>query len=296
MEFLFGLAAAFGAGTLAAAMGAVNAFIMTGVIAIVGGFIQCIGAPDGVTGIVAFGTIFGPHLSFAAGAAAAAYAKRIGKLESGTNLGQGLAGIGEPSILIVGGVFGSIAWIIGTYLIPFIFGDLIPIGTDNPGMTVVISGVLARLAFGQRGLFSAKPATLSKGKDLTMVLLRAIAYSLMVAGTGIAMADAGVGLGGYNILIFGIAAVTLLFPGNASWHHIGIISAYATMIAIGFDLNEFVVLILAVASGLGAALLCNFENCMFNNDVDSHIDGEGFSICLMTIVLNIVVKILEATL
>ncbi len=294
MEFLLGLAAAFGAGTLAAAMGAVNAFIMTGVIAIIGGFIQCMGAPEGVSGFVAFGTIFGPHLSFAAGAAAAAYAKRIGKLDNGCNLGQGLAAIGEPSILVVGGVFGSIAWVIGTYLIPFIFGDLIPIGTDNPGMTVVISGVLARLAFGQRGLYSANPATLSKGKDLTNVLLRAIAYSLMVAGTGIAMDEAGVGLGGYNILIFGIAAVTLLFPGNASWHHIGIISAYATMIAIGADFGEFVVLIMAVASGLGAALLCNFENCMFNNDVDSHIDGEGFSICLMTIVLNIVVKIIEA--
>jgi len=280
--------AAFGAGTLAASMGAVNAFIMTGVLAIIGGVAQCLGLADGLTGIVAFGTLLGPHISFAAGAAAAAYAKKIGKLENGCNLGLGLASLGEPKVLAVGGIFGIIGWAIGTFVIPFIFGKLIPVGTDNPGMTVVISGVIARLAFGQRGLFSANRSVLSKGKDLGGVILRSVAYSLMAAGTGLALHGAGVSLAGYNIIVFGIAAVSLIFAGNASWHHIGIISAYATMVAIGAGLPGIAVVLMAVACGLGAGLLCNFENCMFNSDVDSHIDGEGFSICLMTIVVNII--------
>jgi hypothetical protein len=302
MAILLGALASFGAGTLAAAMGAVNAFIMTGVIAIIGGIAQCLGLTDGLTGIVAFGTIFGPHLSFAAGAAAAGYAKRIGKLQNGCNLGLGLASLGEPKVLAVGGIFGIIGWAIGTFVVPFIFNGinacgivtkgLIPIGTDNPGMTVVISGVIARLAFGKRGLLSAKPSLLSKGKDLGNVILRAVGYSLMVAGTGIALADAGVSLAGYNIIIFGCAAVSLIFAGNASWHHTGIISAYATMVAIGAGLPDLGVVAMAVGCGLGAGLLCNFENCLINSDVDSHIDGEGFSICLMTIVVNIIAKCL----
>ena len=294
MTVLLGALAAFGAGTLAAAMGAVNAFIMTGIIAIAGGLIQCSGvaASGGLYSIVAFGTIFGPHLSFAAGAAAAAYAKKIGKLDSGCNLGLGLASLGEPSVLAVGGVFGVIGWAIGTFVIPAIFGGIIPFGTDNPGMTVVISGVIARLAFGERGLFSANKSVLSSGNALAMVVLRAVAYSLMVGGTGVALHAAGVDISGYNIIIFGCAAVSLIFPGNASWHHTGIISAYATMVAINAGLGDIAVVMMAVACGLATGLLCNFENCMFNTDVDSHIDGEGFSICLMTIVVNIIASVL----
>lgn len=292
IAILLGALAAFGAGTLAASIGAVNAFILTGIMAIVGGVAQCLGLADGLTGIVAFGTVLGPHLSFAAGAAATAYAKKIGKINSGTALGQGLASLGEPKVLAVGGLFGIIGWAIGTYLIPYIFGTLIPVGTDNPGMTVVISGIIARFAFTKGGLLSAKPSVLSKGKDLGGVLLRGIAFSLMAGGTAVALDDAGVSLAGYNIIIFGLAAVSLIFPGMASWHHIGIISAYASMVAIGAGLAAPVVVLMAVACGTAAALLCNFENCLINTGVDSHIDGEGFSICLMTIVVNIIGMVL----
>lgn len=293
MSIILNALAAFGAGTLAAAMGGVNAFIMTGVIAIVGGMMQCAGIDSGTLySTVAFGTVFGPHISFAAGAAACAYAKKIGKMESGTALGQGLAFLNEPSVLAVGGVFGVIGWAIGTYLIPAIFGGLIPVGTDNPGMTVVISGVIARLAFGTKGLFSPNKTVLSSGKALTQVLLRGVALSLMVGGTAVALNNAGVSIAGYNIIIFGCAAVSLIFPGIQSWHHIGIISAYAAMTAVGAGCGDLMVVVLAVVCGLGAALLCNFENCMFNTDVESHIDGEGFAICLMTIVVNIIGMVL----
>ena len=294
MDVLFNALAAFGAGTLAAAMGGVNAFIMTGIIAIVGGMAQCMGllTASGLYGTVAFGTIFGPHISFAGGVAAAAYARKIGKLENGCNLGLGLASLGEPSVLAVGGIFGVIGWAIGTYAVPAVFGGIIPIGTDNPGMTVMISGIIARIAFGDRGLFSADKKFIASGKPLSMILLRAVAYSLMVACTGVALHSAGVDISGYNIIIFGCAAVSLIFPGNASWHHTGIISAYATMTAINAGLGDVAVVAMAVACGLGAAIICNIENCLINTDVDSHIDGEGTSICLMTIVVNIIASVL----
>ena len=125
-------------------------------------------------------------MSFAAGAAATAYAKKIGKLDNGCALGQGLAFLGEPSVLFVGGLFGVIAYVIAEFVVAKIFGGLIPVGTDTPGMTVVISGIIARLAFTDNGLKSKNPTFLSKGKALSTVLLRAVALSLMAGGTGVA--------------------------------------------------------------------------------------------------------------
>ena len=289
---LFNILAAFGAGALAASIGAVNAFIMTGILAVVAGVGTCLGVDGGFTAAIAFGTVLGPHMSFAAGAAATAYAKKKGYIDNGCALGQGLTFLNKADVLVVGGIFGVIAYLIADFVVAKIFGGLIPFGTDNPGMTVVISGIIARLAFTDNGVKSANPTFLAKGEALTALLVRAVALSLMAGGTGVALNAAGYSLGGYNLILFGLAAVSLLFPGMGSWHHIGIISAYATMIGVGAGLAGFGVVILAVVAGVAAALLCNMENCLINTGVDSHIDGEGFSICLMTIVLNVVASIL----
>ena len=289
---LFNILAAFGAGVLAASIGAVNAFIMTGIMAIIAGVTACAGVADGVSSVIAFGTVLGPHMSFAAGAAATAYAKKKGYIDNGCALGQGLTYLGKADVLVVGGVFGIIAYLIADFVVAKIFGGLIPYGTDNPGMTVVISGIIARLCFTDNGVKSANPTLMSKGADLTALLVRAAGLSLAVGGTGAALAAAGASLAGYNLIMFGIAAVTLIFPGMGSWHHIGIISAYATMIAVGAGMAAGGVVVMALVAGLVVAILCNMENCLINTGVDSHIDGEGFSICIMTIVLNIVASVL----
>ena len=289
---LFNILAAFGAGVLAASIGAVNAFIMTGIMAIIAGVTACAGVADGVSSVIAFGTVLGPHMSFAAGAAATAYAKKKGYIDNGCALGQGLTCLGKADVLVVGGVFGIIAYLIAEFVVAKIFGGLIPYGTDNPGMTVVISGIIARLAFTDNGVKSKNPTLMSKGADLTALLVRAAGLSLAVGGTGAALDAAGASLAGYNLIIFGIAAVTLLFPGMGSWHHIGIISAYATMIAVGAGMAAGGVVVMALVAGIAAAILCNMENCLINTGVDSHIDGEGTAICLMTIVLNIVASVL----
>ena len=93
---LFNILAAFGAGLLAASIGAVNAFIMTGIMAIIAGVTACAGVADGVSAVVAFGTVLGPHMSFAAAAAATAYAKKKGYIDNGCALGQGQSLIIAP--------------------------------------------------------------------------------------------------------------------------------------------------------------------------------------------------------
>ena len=64
------------------------------------------------------------------------------------------------------------------------------------------------------------------------------------------------------------------------------------MVAIGAGLAPIAVVALAVVCGVASALLCDLEGYLINTDVDSHIDGPGFAICLMTIVVSVIASVL----
>ena len=67
---IINLIAAFGGGAFAASIGALPAFIMTGVFAVVGAAASMCGAADAGNILVnyfAFGSFFGPHIAFAGG-------------------------------------------------------------------------------------------------------------------------------------------------------------------------------------------------------------------------------------
>ena len=114
---ILGLIAAFGGGVFAAAIGGVPAFIMTGVFSIVG---------------------------------AAAYAKKKGVSENGADIVSALAGLNEPDVLLVDGVFGVIGYLFKELVIANLFaGTIFPrVITDAPGITVFCSAILVRLIFG----------------------------------------------------------------------------------------------------------------------------------------------------
>ncbi|MFD1585758.1 hypothetical protein ACFR9U_02085 [Halorientalis brevis] len=151
--------AAFAGGAFGAALGALPAFCFTGFMVIAGeasnlatkaiagelGAIQGqIGT--GITGSVAFGPVFGPHISFAGGAAAAAYAARKGYMDSGfdyheaKNIAYALGT--KPDVLAVGGVFGILGMLIRQ--VSFNFG----VPWDPIAIGVVLSALFHRLAFG----------------------------------------------------------------------------------------------------------------------------------------------------
>ena len=69
---ILALIAAFGGGAFAAGLGALPAFIMTGFVALVGTGITLAEGADILTGNLAFGSFFGPHIAFAGAAANAA--------------------------------------------------------------------------------------------------------------------------------------------------------------------------------------------------------------------------------
>ena len=111
---IFNLIAAFGGGAFAASIGALPAFIMTGVFAVVGAAVSMAGAADAGNILVnyfAFGSFFGPHIAFAGGVAAAAYAKKKGISDNGADIATACAGHNAPDVLIVGGIFGVIGFL-----------------------------------------------------------------------------------------------------------------------------------------------------------------------------------------
>jgi len=160
--------AAFAGGAFGAAIGALPAFIFTGFMVIAGQATASLGiegagegatlTASGFTGYLGFGPVFGPHISFAAGAAAAAYAAKKGYIDDGKNI-LWAAGTQKTDVLLVGGIFGILG-MVGTGLF-----RTVGIPTDNIALMVFVSALLHRVAFGYSiigevtgdGLFDISP-------------------------------------------------------------------------------------------------------------------------------------------
>jgi hypothetical protein len=173
-EWLALVIASFAGGAFGAALGALPAFIFTGFMVIAGEAVNTLATDlageveaeigTGITGFVAFGPVFGPHVSFAAGAAAAAYAARKGYMDTGfdyheaKNIAHALGT--KPDVLAVGGLFGVLGMAVRQ-----ISGGFLSLPWDPIAMGVVLSAVFHRLVLsyplvgnaGGGGLFDMGP-------------------------------------------------------------------------------------------------------------------------------------------
>lgn len=289
--------AAFGGGAFAAAIGGTQAFIFTGIFSIAGGAAAMAGATE-ASGVLlnyfAFGPFFGPHIAFAAGAAASAYAKKKGLMENGADCAYQTWSFNEPSVLIVAGIFGVIGCLVKELVMANLFaGTISPrLVTDLPGITVFLSGILARLLFG--GKLRTGTEYLSKGKALATTILIGITFSIITGGFYVAAVAADVPVeafgGNYHVICFGIAAIGLTFAvlGQPFFgcHHILIIAAEAVVQCYNTTGNLYLALVVSVVFGTISAVLCDFETKWINSGTDSHIDGPAFAILIMTFVVN----------
>jgi len=161
-DLLLLIIAAFAGGAFGAALGALPAFCFTGFMVIAGqavailrgslvgelGELGANGIATGVTGAIAFGPVFGPHVSFAGGAAAAAYAAKSdgmyepddGDYHPAKDIAYALGT--RPDILAVGGLFGIFGMVVRQ-----ISGGL-ALPWDPIAMGVVLSAVAHRIVFG----------------------------------------------------------------------------------------------------------------------------------------------------
>lgn len=296
---IMALIAAFGGGVIGAYMGALPAFIMTGIYALVGAVLTAAGVSgDVAVGFFAFGSFVGPHIAFAGGVAAAAYAGRRGKLESGADIGTSLNGLGAPDVLLVGGVFGVLGFLIH-YLISNLPGIGVagPVTTDLPGITVFILGVVARLVFGKTGLTgkytgTGKRSWFSTGSALTSNVVLGGGIGIIVSFLAASLKNNGLeaAYGIFPIVCFGFAAISLIFAQTGSatpaTHHIFLPAALAATVGINAWGNAGA--ILGVIFGILGALLGDLAAKVFNSYCDSHIDPPATAIFILTIVINLI--------
>lgn len=283
---------AFGGGIFGAAIGALAAFEFVGLLVIAMTVAQI--TTGSATNFIDFPFgMFGPHTGgFAAGVAATAWAAKRGKLASGRDITAGLSGLGAYDVLLVGGVFGALGYVIAWGLNQF----ALPSGsawTDTVALTVVISGFITRLAFGKTGLLG-KPDTGIRRcyppQDKCWMPYHSRIPQLSVLGLGIGLLAGYLGLKfGANgaLLAFGISASSLIFLHFNTQvpvsHHIALPAALAAIASHS--------LLWAALTGIICALIGELVSRLFLIHGDTHIDPPAMTIALMTSLINILAMI-----
>lgn len=296
------LLAASAGGFLGATFGALVAFVFTG-FAVIAGVVALIGSDDATfLNSIAFGPFFGPHISFAAGVGALAYAARRGWITGGRDIVTPLVSLARPSVLLVGAAFGLFGHVVQqlVVLIPG-FGGV----TDSVALTVVISALVARVAFGRSGIIGPHVDGLNGWKRFTpnaqhvwlayqqspfMAILLGLFIGGLSSWSAVTLLDAYPDAGGVIYLGFGVSAVSLLFLAFGvevpATHHITLVSAVAASAFLGKvaggDLTAVIIgAIVGAATGLVGELFSRFWLIRG----DTHIDPPASAIWLMTTIV-----------
>ncbi len=281
------LIAAFGGGTLGACIGALPAFILTGIVAIAGGIVTLAGGSDLSIGSIAFGSILGPHIAFAGGVAAAAYSANKKKdLDVGTNILASLNGYEDPATLLIGGIFGVFG-----FLLSYLYGSILKIPTDIPAISVFTLAIITRLVFGTTGLLGSgdsdcERSYFKKGKALSYSIIFGGGIGIAISYVGYYLLETGASpelLGIYPVICFGISAIALIFTqtgfATPATHHITLPAAAATIMSG----NALIGVMFAIIGTLLGDLAAN----LLNTNCDSHIDPPATSIMIVVLLINL---------
>lgn len=280
--------AAFGGGMWGAAVGAVPAFVFTGILALLGAAAAASGHKELID--VAFGPVFGPHVSFGGGVAAAAYAASKGKLPTGRDIGSALMALKSVDVLFVGGLFG-VAGLLLNWGFSLLGGAL---WTDTIALTVVLTNIAARLIWGKTSVFGtvSSPAGHRFRPDDSATWLpwqqdfaHVVAIGLAVGLAAAYLASHSGLTAGADALSFGIATTVLIFliMGHKVpvTHHIALPAAVGVLHGAGF--------LGGVVCGVAGAVLGEIGSRVFLIHGDTHIDPPAVGIALVVLSLKIAV-------
>jgi len=331
---VYWLIAAFAGGAFGAAIGALPAFCFTGFAVIAGEAANSLGlsgagsgvelGASGITGLVGFGPVFGPHISFAAGAAAAAYAaKQDGAMyepgDGDYHLGKDIAyALGtRPDVLAVGGAFGIFGALSNNVLATFF-----PVGIDTIAATVFVSALLHRVVFGYSvigkprgdGYFDMTPfeneemRTAADGGEVAtdggaaqrLAVEPWLPHQYTWGNVAMIGLVAGL-LGGFLVITtgsmflgFGISAASLTFLNLGVekipvTHHMTLPASAgaAAFVAEPTGSAQIVAILIAAAFGIAGALIGEAGQRVFYAHGDTHVDPPAFAIAVCTLFIGI---------
>ena len=265
-------------GILGAGLGALPSFILCGIFFIIGTIIFLITGDQSFNMVVTWGPVIGPHTAFAGGIAAAAYAARRGRLESGRNILKPLYSLKSISVFLVGALFGLLG-LLFTWA-----ATLIPTGQGiswvNPiALSITLNGMLTRLILGKTGLlgYRAEKQSLwipSREENVFPWHMPPFTLLLMSLGLSVPTAFLALYLPQVSGLLFGLAAVSL------------ILIVFGCRIPVVLHIILAVQLVAAstgniwwgVSFGILAALLADIFVCLFLDRGDTHIDPAALAL------------------
>lgn len=300
--------AAFAGGAFGAAIGALNAFAFTGFLVVAGETVNIVQRNLGasyvdITHDIGFGVVLGPHVAFAGGAGAAAYAAKKGYLDGdgyhpAKNIVTGLGT--RPDVLAVGGVFGAVGYVFAEA------STAVSAPYDPVAAGVVVSALAHRAALGYSVVGDA--SLRARGSAETW-----LPYQNTVAGASLLGVSVGV-LGGYlayatgsAFLGFGISAATLALMCAGTeripvTHHITLPASTAVIALTGASAGVVPVRevqavglaeALAVGGGFGVlgAVLGEFAQRLTYAGAETHLDPPAASIVLTTFVIVVLAAV-----
>ncbi|WP_226007614.1 hypothetical protein [Natrinema salinisoli] len=320
--------AALAGGAFGAALGALPSFVFTGFVVFlgegiailqneIGSELGSIGPGDiatGVTGTIGFGAVTGPHIAFAGGVAATAYAgRKYPEMEPddwdyhfGKNI---LYAFGtKPDILAVGAIFGVVGM-----LITRIMGG-IGFPTDNIALSVVATAFLARIVFGYPLVGKVGGSSILDMTPFEREEKRVAADGGTETGrlatepwlphqykwSGVtAIGIVGGILGGFIwletgsiFLGYAISAMSLLFLNLGVekipvTHHITLLGAVGAVIAMPAIGSEPAALLVAGAFGAISGLFGEVTQRLFYSHSGTHVDPPAMAIALFMFILGL---------
>ncbi|SOC38567.1 hypothetical protein [Ureibacillus acetophenoni] len=292
MDVLLMLFLTFCGGAFGAMIGGLASFVLCGVTLLLGMMLAMAGGQFDFIGSVAFGVVFGPNISFVGGVAAAAFAKKMGYLESGKDISTGLLSLKNLNIITVGGLFGTLGYLVNLGISSFAGNAL-----DTVALTVFIMALLTKFLFDADLNLKGLIGTVSKeienvggrfshhSEEVWLPYMKTPAEKVFVAIV------AG-GLSAYvtQLLLqnpatesvavlfgFGISATSLLFLqfgiNIPVTHHITLVSAYAVAASGG---NIY----WGIVGAIIAAFLSDVLAKVFHVYGDSHVDPPAMGIMI----------------
>ena len=294
---LFWLVLALAGGAFAAMIGPNFAFAFTGVSILVGFAVAATTGSTIYLDYVAFGPVFGPHIAFAGGVGAASYAARKGLLPGGgRDINSPLAGLGRPDVLVVGALYGVGGYVLHKLivLIPWFGGH-----TDSVALTVVTSGIVARIMFGKTPVFHAptppegttrwldwqeKPLQLLTVSGFASLFASGVA-AMLVGYIAPASANPQAIINNAQVVPFAFSALCIFFVAmGMRWpvtHHMTITAGLAAVVFFqitGSGLTAVAIgTVFGIIAGFGGELLAR----LFYAHGDTHIDPPAGIIWIM---------------
>lgn len=298
---------AFLGGVLATCMGALGSVILCAIFALAGVCAVMAGCEFNIVTSIAFGFFLSPHMGLGPAACALTYAAKKGYVEDSKGIALPLMFLGKPMVLVVGGIFAVISYYVNVGL-----GAILPGKIDSISAAIVVIGIIAKLLWGNEGLFGKVPegdkrfGVLSSNNWMPhMPYGEGVTYWLFAGSVGAMstlfywyISEYAKQVGSETIAsvamfpMFALAVIFLILlvcglPCPV-FHHVGLSSCYAAMMAYAAGQSLLVCILWGMAGGIISHFAADLLADLFIVYGDGYVDPPSLSMTCCSIVYWII--------